>query len=155
MVAAEATGGAASPRIGPAVREDLPGILSLLEDSGLPEDELEDHLGTALVAREGGRVVGSAALELHRSGALLRSVAVEADRRGQGLGRRLAREALVLARERGAERVYLLTETADGFFPRFGFRPIGRAEVPEDVRGSVEFVSGCPESARAMAAELA
>jgi amino-acid N-acetyltransferase len=155
VAAAEATGGAASPRIGPAAREDLPGILSLLEERGLPEDGLEDHLGTALVAREGGRVVGSAALELHRSGALLRSVAVEADRRGQGLGQRLAREALALARERGAERAYLLTETADGFFPRFGFRPIGRAEVPEDVRGFVEFVSACPESARAMAAELA
>jgi amino-acid N-acetyltransferase len=97
-------------------------------------------------------VVGSAALELHRSGALLRSVVVAADRRGQG---RLAGEALALARERGAERAYLLTETADCFFPRFGFRPIGRAEVPEDVRGSVEFVSACPESARAMAAELA
>jgi amino-acid N-acetyltransferase len=83
VAAAEATGGAASPRIGPAAREDLPGrLLSLLEESGLPEDGLEDHLGTALVAREGGRVVGSAALELHRSGALLRSVAVEADRRG-------------------------------------------------------------------------
>jgi amino-acid N-acetyltransferase len=132
----------------------LPGILSLLEESGLPEDGLEDHLGPALVAREGGRVVGSAALELHRSGALLRSVAVETDRRGQGLGQRFAREALALARERGAERAYLLTETADGFFPCFGFRPIGRAEVPEDVRGSVEFVSACPESARAMAAEL-
>jgi hypothetical protein len=34
--ATEATGGAASPRIGPAVREDLPGILSLLKESGLP-----------------------------------------------------------------------------------------------------------------------
>jgi amino-acid N-acetyltransferase len=153
--ATEATGGAASPRIGPAVREDLPGILSLLKESGLPEDGLADYLGTALVAREGTRVVGSAALELHRSGALLRSVAVAADRRGQGVGRRLAREALALASERGAERAYLLTETADGYFPRFGFRPIGRAEVPEDVRGSVEFVSACPESARAMAAELA
>jgi hypothetical protein len=45
-------------------------------------------------------------------------------------------------------------EDLPGIFPRFGFRPIGRAEVPEDVRGSVEFVSACPERARAMAAEL-
>jgi amino-acid N-acetyltransferase len=98
MAAADATGGAASPRIGPAVREDLPGILSLLEESGLPEDGLEDHLGTALVAREGGRVVGSATLELHRSGVLLRSVAVEVDRRGQGLGRRCSARAHTMIR---------------------------------------------------------
>jgi amino-acid N-acetyltransferase len=65
------------------------------------------------------------------------------------------RESLAPASERGAESANLLTETANGFFPRFGFRPIGRAEVPEDVRGSVEFVSACPESARAMVAELA
>jgi amino-acid N-acetyltransferase len=65
------------------------------------------------------------------------------------------REVLALASERGAESANLLTETADSFFPRFGFRPIGRAEVPEDVWGSVEFVSACLESARATAAELA
>jgi len=155
MAAAEAVGGdAVSPRVGPAAREDLPKILSLLEEGGLPPDGIEDHLGTALVAREGERVVGCAALELYRSGALLRSLAVSGDRRGGGLGRRLAREALDLARERGAARAYLLTETADGFFGRFGFREVPRAEVPEDVRLSVEFVSACPEDARAMAAEF-
>jgi N-acetylglutamate synthase-like GNAT family acetyltransferase len=65
------------------------------------------------------------------------------------------RDALAPASERGAERAYLLTETVDGFFPRFGLRPIDRAEVPGDVRGSLEFVSTCRESARALTAELA
>ena len=76
------------------------------------------------------------------------------ERRGEGLGGRLTREALSLARESGAERAYLLTETADGFFLRFGFRPVPRPEVPEKVRGSVEFVSACAQSARAMALDL-
>jgi amino-acid N-acetyltransferase len=70
------------------------------------------------------------------------------------LGGRLTSEALGLARERGAERVYLLTETADGYFSRFGFRPVPRPEVPEKVRGSVEFVPACPQSARAMVLDL-
>lgn len=51
--------------------------------------------------------------------------------------------------ERGATAVYLLTETADGFFPRFGFSPVERCEVPEGVRSSVELVYACLESARA------
>lgn len=141
-------------QIGLARHEDLPAILALIEESGLPEEGLEEHLATTLTAREGERVVGSAALELYGVSALLRSVAVAGERRGEGLGGRLTREALGLARERGAQRAYLLTETADGFFPRFGFRTLSRPEVPERVRSSVEFVSACPRSARAMVLDL-
>jgi phosphinothricin acetyltransferase len=139
-----------------AVAGDLPAVLALLEENGLPPDGLEDHLGTLLVARgqePGGRVVGSAALELHGEAALLRSVAVEADARGQGLGGRLVRAALDLAEGRGIGTVYLLTEGADGFFEGFGFRPVSRAEVAEAAPGvarSVEFATVCPTSAQAM-----
>ncbi|MGH7319149.1 MAG: GNAT family N-acetyltransferase [Candidatus Rokuibacteriota bacterium] len=49
-----------------------------------------------------------AAIELYDGAALLRSVAVEAERRGEGLGQNLTRAALELARERGAKTVYLL-----------------------------------------------
>lgn len=51
--------------IGPASRDELPGILELLQEAGLPPDGLADHLSTTLVARQEGRVVGSAALELY------------------------------------------------------------------------------------------
>ena len=50
--------------------------------------------------------------------------------------------------------MYLLTETADLFFPRFGFGPILRSEVSQRVQRSVEFTSACPQSARAMALYL-
>ena len=46
--------------------------------------------------------------------------------------------------------VYLLTTTADGFFPRFGFSRITRDDVPDSVKGSVEFRSACPASAVVM-----
>ena len=140
--------------VGPAVRGDLPGIPSLLGARGLPPDGLEDHLGSTLVARESGRIVGSAAVELHGPHALLRSVAVDGRHRGGGLGRRLTREALELARSRGAPEAFLLTETADAFFARLEFGPDARTAVPEPVRGSVEFVSACPAGASAMSADL-
>ena len=140
--------------IGPASREELPRITELLGDGGLPPDGLEDHLPTILVARLHGRVVGSAALELYGSAALLRSVAVRWDLRGTGLGSRLTEAALRLSRELGVAEAYLLTETADHFFPRFGFRNVPRSRVPSSVRSSVEFTSACPESARAMALDL-
>ncbi len=140
--------------IGPASREELPRIVELLDDGGLPPDGLEDHLPTILVARLHGRVVGSAALELYGTAALLRSVVVRRDLRGTGLGSRLTEAALRLSREFGVAEAYLLTETADLFFPRFGFRNIPRSRVPSSVRSSVEFTSACPASARAMALDL-
>ena len=140
--------------IGLALNEDISAVLTLLEQSGLPRDGLLDHWATTLVARDGGRIVGSGALEMYGASALLRSVAVDPALRGQGLGQRLTQAALDLARKRGATDVYLLTETAGGFFPRFGFGEIDRAQVPEAVRLSVEFTSACPESALAMSVRL-
>ncbi|MEW6638353.1 MAG: arsenic resistance N-acetyltransferase ArsN2 [Actinomycetota bacterium] len=133
---------------------DLPEILTLLRSCGLPQEGLEDHLETTLVVRSEERVVGCAALETYARAALLRSVAVERDRRGEGLGLRLAEATLDLARRLGVREVYLLTETADGLFSRLGFEPVSRREVPSPVQGSVEFVSACPASARAMARRL-
>lgn len=136
--------------IGGALPGDFPAIRDLLAASGLPEAGLADHLATALVGREAERVVGSAALELYGPDALLRSVAVDAALRGRGLGERLTRAALDLARRNGARSVYLLTETAGSFFKRLGFRPVARADVPARVQGSVEFTSACPVSALVM-----
>ncbi len=140
--------------IQPASADDLAEILALLTRSELPPEGLSDHLATALVAREGQTVVGSAALELYGPAALLRSVAVEDGLRGQGLGQRLTRAALDLGRQHGAKTIYLLTETASDFFARLGFRPISRSEVVAAVKRSVEFTTLCPESAQAMVAEL-
>ena len=143
-----------SVEVGPASRRDLREILSLLKTNGLPPDGLDGHLETTLVAREAGRIVGSAAVEPYGAWALLRSIAVDGERRGGGLGRHLALAALDLARERGACEAFLLTETADDFFSRLGFVTIERSVVPTPVRESVEFASACPASARAMSADL-
>lgn len=131
--------------------DDTPAVLRLLADHGLPADGLLDHLDTALVLRLDDRVAACAALEIYADGALLRSVAVDNVLKGRGLGQQIVRAALDLARQRGLASVYLLTTTADGFFPRFGFRPIARADVPAGVRTSVEFQSACPASAIVMA----
>ena len=129
-------------------------VLQLLSDNGLPTDGLVDHLDTLVVARLDGRVVACAALEVYADGALLRSVAVDAAQRGSGLGPQIVLAALDLARERGSTSVFLLTTTAERFFPRLGFRQIGRDEVPAGVRQSVEFQFACPASAVVMATDL-
>jgi amino-acid N-acetyltransferase len=50
--------------------------------------------------------------------------------------------------------MYLLTTSAEHYFPRFGFVQIGRDDVRGAVRESVEFREACPASAVVMRAEL-
>ena len=137
-----------------AAEADWDEVIALLTRSGLPIDGLREHFKTALVTRRDGRVVGSAALEVYEDGALLRSVAVDASRRGAGLGSELTAAAIRLAEALRAPALYVLTTTADGYFPRFGFESISRAEVPPAVQTSVEFVSACPASAIVMRKRL-
>jgi amino-acid N-acetyltransferase len=134
--------------------DDLGAILDLLDRSDLPRDGLADHLGLALVAREGERVVGSAAVERYGDAGLLRSVAVDPAYRGQGLGAQLVGAALDLARQEGVKTVYLLTTSAPDYFPRFGFHLVTRDDVAPAVRQSVEFTSACPASALVMQVDL-
>jgi amino-acid N-acetyltransferase len=125
-------------------------VLALVAANGLPTDGLREHLTTTLVARRASVVIGSSALELYADGALLRSVAVDPQEQGHGLGHRLTDAAIDLARTAGARNVFLLTTTAERFFPKFGFEQIARAEVPAGVQTSIEFTSACPSSATVM-----
>jgi amino-acid N-acetyltransferase len=133
---------------------DLPDILTLLKASALPVAGIDEHVETTLIARDQGKIMGCAAVEVYGQAGLLRSVAVEAGRRGEGLGERLTKAALELARQRGVRTVYLLTTTASHFFPRFGFTAIPRAELDPALEQSEELRGACPASALAMRATL-
>jgi amino-acid N-acetyltransferase len=141
--------------IEPARRSDLPHVHRLLTQCNLPLAGVDDHLDTLLVAREGTHVLGTAALELYEDCALLRSVAIDPSRRGRGLGHQLTEAALRHAQSQGVRTVFLLTTTAERFFPKFGFEQIARDEVPGPVQRSVEFHSACPASAAVMRKQLA
>jgi amino-acid N-acetyltransferase len=130
-----------------ALESDRAAIESLLTGSGLPLDGLEIALPTAIVARADDSVVGCAAVEPYGSVGLLRSVCVASGLRGTGLGGKLVEAAEKLAASRGIGELYLLTETAEGWFPRLGYVPTTRAAVPAALTASPEFAGACPESA--------
>src|SRR5438874_1090569 len=54
------------------------------------------------------------------------------------------------AEEAGIDELYLLTTTAENYFPRFGFTPTTRAAVPDVVKASAEFRGACPDTAVVM-----
>lgn len=130
---------------------DLPALERLLVDSQLPLDGVADALPTFLVADAGGELVGVAGLEVCCENALLRSVAVRPEWRSRGLGRVLVGRIIADAEARGIRALYLLTTTAERYFPSFGFTTIPRDAVPEDIRATSEFRSACPSTATVMA----
>jgi amino-acid N-acetyltransferase len=134
--------------------QDLPEVRSLLQRLSLPLDGVDKHVKMMLVAREDGHVIGTAALELYEDGALLRSVAVDPSQQGKRFGHELTEAALRLAAAHSADTVFLLTTTAEHFFPKFGFEPIARDDVPASIQASVEFLSACPASAIVMRKHL-
>jgi amino-acid N-acetyltransferase len=140
----------AQTRIEPAGPADANAIVRLLQQHHLPLDGLRDHLATTLVARRDDQIVGSAALEIHAEGALLRSVAVIPQGQSQGLGRAVTEAAIRLAQDLQVPAIYLLTTTAERYFPKFGFERIERADVPPTVQTSLEFTSACPSTATVM-----
>jgi len=146
--------GDAGIRIDRATRDDAEALLALMTRAHLPTEGLVSHLDGALVARDGVRVVGSAAIEIYADGGLLRSVAVDDTCRGIGLGARLTAAAIEDAQRRALPALYLLTTTAEHYFPRFGFERIARDEVPASVQASIEFRGACPASATVMRKRL-
>jgi amino-acid N-acetyltransferase len=122
-------------------------VAALLEREHLPLDGLRQHFENAIVARAGTRIVGCSAVEVYEGGALLRSVAVDAEYRGAGVGRDLTEAAIQLATRRLVPAIYLLTTTAEPFFRKFNFEIVDRADVPASVLVSAEFTSACPSSA--------
>lgn len=137
-----------------ATLHDWDNTATLLMRAELPLAGAEEHLPDFFVAERETALIGSVGLERYSDVALLRSVAVAPTERGQGLGQELVRHALTEAASRGVRQVVLLTITASAFFPRFGFQPISRTEVPLVAQASVEFREACPASATAMSLML-
>ena len=139
-----------TPRVRRANPDDLTAVEELLTASGLPLDGVRDAFSTFVVADTGHELVGVAGLEICCDNALLRSVAVHPEWRSHGVGRALVARVVSDAEARGLRALYLLTTTAERYFPSFGFRTISRDDVPADVRATAEFQDACPASATVM-----
>jgi len=101
------------------------------------EDEIRAHISRFLVLVEPAlngtpeRVAGCVALETYGPDlAEVRSLAVDPIIRGRGLGARLLRFALAVARRRKIARVFAVTH-APAFFNRQGFETFARQTLPE------------------------
>jgi glycerol 3-phosphatase-2 len=131
-----------------ATAEDAGAIAALLTAAGLPADGVIDRLGETVVLpgdaataeqerRSADAVIPAATATIVPlvDATYVRSVAVRADVRGQGLGLLATAAALRLAG--AASPAYLVTEDSDAFFARLGFVPCAADDVPTAVAAIV------------------
>jgi amino-acid N-acetyltransferase len=144
----ESDGIAAEVRIAPAAPEDLPFVIGLMKESGLPVEGVANHFGRYLVARRGEERIGCVGMEIYGENVLLRSLAVVRRFRNAGAGGALLGRAIAAARTGGARTAWGLTTFGNkGIFLRFGFRAVPRIQAPPALLRSSQFRGVCPESA--------
>jgi amino-acid N-acetyltransferase len=143
-----------TPALRPGARGDAAAVEALLIEQSLPTAGVAEMFAVDptqfLLAEDGDEVIAVVGIEVCSEHALLRSVAVRSDWQRRGLGHALVARAVAHAEGRGIAALYLLTMTAEHYFPRFGFTRITRDEVPAAIASTVEFTSACPASAVTM-----
>lgn len=103
---------------------DVPELREFLTEVDLTVAGLDEPGVRLWVERDArGDIVGSTGFELSADGrhALIRSVAVAADRRTAGTGSRLAVHAIEAARAAGASRAWLFSRRSGAFWQKLGF----------------------------------
>ncbi|MEX0824293.1 MAG: arsenic resistance N-acetyltransferase ArsN2 [Woeseia sp.] len=143
-------------KLRPAAATDLQDVTELLQDAGLPIDDLRSELLHEFVVAgaQGGGLVGAIGLQRFGETALLRSLVTDVATRGKGLGTRLLRALEDRARASGIRDLWLLTIDADGFFARHNYSAENRTDVPEVIAGTTEFSALCPATAHLMRKRL-
>lgn len=129
----------------------LESLQKFLQVNKLPHEDVKAN-GNFFIGYydEAKNIIASGGLELYTTFALLRSVAVDNNHRGKNLGKQIVDELVQKAKRLKIKSIFLLTETAHGFFLKKGFRDVSRDDVPSEIRSSSEFTFVCPASATCM-----
>lgn len=131
------------------------GAVSLLEAARLPAADLTDrHFDHFFYLGPRESPTGLIGCEIHGNDGLLRSLVVTPDNRGAGTGSALVGHVEAYARIQGVRAMYLLTTTAEQFFARRGYSPVGRDQVPDSIRSTPEYSDICPASSAIMVKHL-
>ena len=127
--------------------DDLGGLCGALAVSGLPVADLAEPGRAFFRFDDDAGLAGYGGLEGQGTDRLLRSLLVIAGRRGDGLGSVMLGLLEAEARELGAARLHILTNSATRFFVANSYAAADRATAPASIASSREFTTLCPASA--------
>lgn len=129
-------------------------FLDQLKLSGLPFEDLDKDQHLLVGYYENEKLIGTGAMEIYGDYGLLRSVSITEAMRGKKLGSKITYHLIEHARLSSLKGLYLLTETAKGFFEKIGFELIDRNKAVAEIKNSSEFRHVCPASAVCMYLDL-
>ncbi|MCG8428689.1 MAG: GNAT family N-acetyltransferase, partial [Chromatiales bacterium] len=112
---------------------DLAQLETLLQANALPIEDCAAQLQAFFGIFDDARLIAAGGLESAGEYALLRSIVVDAEFRSMGLAAALTAFFIAESRARGLQALYLLTETAERYFNRFGFESIARDRAPAEI----------------------
>lgn len=99
-------------------------------------------------------IIGMGGIEPNGAVGLLRSVVIAKRYQHQGHGQACCQGLIEQAKQQGIAELYLLTVSAQPFFQRLGFEPIGREAAPPAIQATAQFSQLCPDSAICMKLDL-
>ena len=137
-----------------ALPEPAPDLIAALEAAGLPTDDLHEPGRRFYRFEDDAGLIGYGGLEQVGPDALIRSMVVVDDRRGEGHGSAILSWLETKAAEQNASGLYLLTTAATAFFERHGYSVVPRSSAPPAIAASRQFSALCPASAAFMFKEL-
>jgi amino-acid N-acetyltransferase len=118
---------------------DIPAMQKLVADdvkNGIilqrSEDEVSTNIRSYVLAKDGERVVGYAALHIHSMRlAEIRSLIVSSEYRGLDIGKRIVLFTLEEAKDIGVQEDVLVLTYLPDFFTKLGFIEIPKDTIPE------------------------
>ena len=131
----------------PAETVQLEEIQKLLKNSGLPFEDINNHLNNFLCMMNNEEIIAVGGMEIYDDVSLLRSLAVTEGKRNEGLGQLIYFALIEHAKTKNIKSIYLLTETAEKFFIKNGFTKVERNIIPETIKNTYEYKKLCAESA--------
>lgn len=119
---------------------DIPKIAELIAAAELPAAFIAEFLDGFVVAERDGAVIACGGVEMYETCAVIRSVVVDDNARGAGIGRMIADRLIRAARARGATDLYLFTAQAHGFWLRLGFKDVDYHDWKAPARACWQYV---------------
>lgn len=142
-------------KIRKATGSDLREILELLKRVGLPIAGVDNNISDFLVGTsKTNELLAVIGMEIAGANGLLRSLACDPNFCKQGIAAELVAAAVTAAREQGIKNLYLMTQSAEKYMRKFGFKTIERQDIPEDLLKHSELNSACPACSTCMGLTL-
>jgi len=95
------------------------------------DDEIAQNIRSYVIARDGKRIVGFCALHIYsKKLAEIRSIIIDKEYRGRGIGKNLVNFLIKEGRNLYVESIFALTYERE-FFQKIGFNEIDKDKLPE------------------------